>query len=544
MVRESSLGWTAQFEVYSTRLQKGRIEEDWRFDIDPDEVLQHIQKFSKTITLDPTEPAYRSTRKDLALHFPISIGNNLEVFTVLRKVYIRTSSRDSSSSNPHKAHQHWRVLSIPVEHSQNSTLLRCFSKPFSERENLDAADATWKSASVKVDDLTAFRLVAHNEYILYYALRGTSVTRNSSFWRNIEEKKERDDDDDDDDNCSVDTAGESSVFNQSETVPEAECMASSIAVFRVVGAEQKEEICLIDYLKNAGDDEYIVRCAFHPHLPLLVFHGVSGHIGKIVLWSFRSFECSRQGFQTIPRFETLVKRKLHWTESLQFSPCGQQVVFEEYSADCPTIIPVGESTLYRMAQEILPETGFGSGAGKVQSMSLAGDKTLSQNKMILHDAENITQLDFHPNSTHSDLDLVKISEGFQIVQPLISLPKQPGIQHANISILPASDRNETMIRMIITKSPKLFCSLADADKDTSPVIVGKEAQGLLLAKQRKIGSESLRDWKSLMPIMSVASGVFKTEYSMIQAPGRRLQLSKDESRNMKHEHTPIGMDQA
>ena len=335
---------------------------------------------------------------------------------------------------------------------------------------------------MKVDDLTAFRLVAHNEYILYYALRGTSVTRNSRLWRNIEEKRERDGDYDYDDDYSVETAGESPIFNQIETLPEAECMASSIAVFRGVGAQQKEEICLLDYLKNAGDDEYIVRCAFHPHLPLLVFHGVSGDIGKIVLWSFRSFECSRQGFETTPRFETLVERNLHWTESLQFSPCGQQVIFEEYSGNGPTIIPVGESTLYRMAQELLPEDRSESGVDKRQSMSLAGEMTLSQTKMILHDAQNSTRLHFHPNSTHSDLDLVKISEGIQIVQPLISLPKQPGIQHANISILPASDRNETMIRMIITKSPKLFCSLADADKDTSPVIVGKEAQSLLLAK--------------------------------------------------------------
>ena len=275
-----------------------------------------------------------------------------------------------------------------------------------------------------------------------------------------------------------------------------------------------------------------------------MFYGVSRHIGRIVLWSFRSFECFRQGFETTPRFETLVKRNLHWTESLQFSPCGQQVIFEEYSAECPTILPVGEKALYRMAQELLPENRFESGANEVQSMSLAGQMTLSQNKMIHHDAENFTRLDFHPNSIHSDLDLVKISEGFQIVQPLISLPKQPGIQHANTSILPASDKNETMIRMIITKSPKLFCSLADADNDTPPVIVGKKSQVLLLAKQRKLGSESRRVWESLTPIISVASGVSKTAYSMIQAPNGRLQLSEDESKNMKHKHTPVGMDKA
>ncbi len=518
-----SLGWTAQFEVYNTHPQKARIEEEWKFDIDPDEVIQHIQKFSKTVTLDPTETAHRSARKDFALHFPISIGNNLEVFTVLRKVYIRTSFRDSSSSISNKAHHRWRVLSVPVEHSDSSTMLPCFSKPFSDQANPEADVSTWKSASVRVDDLTAFRLVAHNEYILYYALRGTSITRNPRVWRNIEENEGRDDDDDDDDdNSSVDTGDESPIFNQSDTVPEAECMASSIAVFRVVGAEQKEDICLLDYLKNAGDHEYIVRCAFHPDLPLLVFHGVSRNVGRIVLWSFRSFECSRQGFETTPRFETLVKRNLHWTESLQFSPCGQQVIFEEYSAECPTIIPVGEKALYRMAQEFLPENRFESGAHKVQSMSLAGEMTLSQNKMILHDAESSTRLDFYPNSLHSDLDLIKISKGFQIVQPLISLPKQPGIQYANTSILPASDRNETMIRIIITKSPKLFYSLGDADNDTLPVIVGKESQSLLLAKQRKLGSGYLGGWESLTPIIRVASGVSKTAHSMIQNPNVRL----------------------
>ena len=573
--------------------------------------------------MDVTKLGDRSARKDLALHFPISIGNNLEVFTILRKVYTRISFRDASRSIPGKSPECWRILPIPVEHSESSTLLYCLSQPFPEQGALEADVSACRSASVKLDDLNAFKLVAHNEYLLYYAIRGTRFTRRSSVWCDVngsgddgddftpfqsastgrhnsyaatslqqdisgtevngsgfyiperseaqikpetkhfslssleilgskgdfppssvsrfvdtepceeeEREEEREEEKEDDDN--VDTEDGSSISGQSDTVPEAEWMASSLAVFRMVGAHEKEEICLLDYLKNAGDDKYIVRCVFHPVLPLLAFHCVSDHVGKIVLWNFRSFECSGHGFETTPRFETLVEKDLYWTESLQFSACGEKIIVEEYLADCPTIIPLGERVLYKMAQELqnhLPESQDELRADNVYSMSLAGETTLPQNKIILHDTENSTQLNFQPNSIHSDIDLVKINDGSRITQPLVSLPKHPGIQHANVSILPTTsdDRNETMIRMIITKSPKMFCSLADPDNnDSSPVIVAKEARALLPARKRKRVSESSHVWESLaMPTLNGGpSSVFET-VDVIQAPDARLRLAED-----------------
>ncbi|MCJ1380803.1 hypothetical protein MMC17_003912 [Xylographa soralifera] len=604
-LRKVSIGWTVQFEIYNTNLQEPELNGEWKFDLEADEVIRQIQFFSKIVALNQVEPGDHVSQQDLAIHFPTSIGNNLDVFTVLRGVYIHKCLEKASSSVPYKSTDSWIILPIPVQHYERSTQLHYSSLLNSRGEALEAGPPVSWAASVKIDDLTAFRLAAHNDYLLYYAIRGTSVTRRSgggaendcngtdpftrvstayrndhgsgSVHKNIPRNvryqngicvaercedqyshntehynidnnhQSREDEDDlktipspghDDEHCDddEDAAEEMSISGHSDSVPENECMATSIAVFSMAGTRQGEAIHLLDYLENTGEDKYIGKYAFHPTLPLLAIHCGSECSGRIVLWNIRSSECSKHVSETITRFQTLVEETVHWTESLQFSACGEQVIIEEYLAEQPTVIPIGESVLYRMAQEMqdLPAaTHSRSAAGESQAMSLAHTMTLPQNEIMLLDPKSSTRLDFHPNPVHTDIELVKSDGSFQTVQPLLTLPNRSDIQHINITLLPPRDIHTKRMRIMMTKSPKLFCSLADADEDTPTAIVEKDTRALFHARKRRCGPEFLRSWEIVAPVVSNGSSTFQSA-NMTGEERKRLQPSESHGNSVQN----------
>ena len=74
---------------------------------------------------------------------------------------------------------------------------------------------------------------------------------------------------------------------------------------------------------------------------------------------------------------------MHWTECLDFSVCGTQVVIEEYLVDRPTVIPVHESNLYFMARELKDLPGAADptlAEGEAHSLPLANTVTVPQNE--------------------------------------------------------------------------------------------------------------------------------------------------------------------
>ena len=595
-LRKVSTGWTAQFEIYDINPQEPELDGEWQFDLEVGEVMRQIQIFPKVVTVNPREPGDDFAQQDLAIHFPASIGNNLDIFTVLRAVYVRKIFAKSFSSVPQKSTDSWIVLPIPVQHCEHSTLLQCPSLSNSRGDVPKAETPVSRAAPVKIDDLTAFRLVAHNNYLLYYAIRGTSVTssgggaeddydgtksftrvstryrngygssplhkhilssvkyqngvcvaekwedqhshnaahhninNNNQSWEGIDILQTSSFPGDDDEHCDNDEneADEISISGHSDSVPENECMGTSIAVFSMAGARQGEAIQLLDYLENAGEANYIGRYAFHPTLPLLAIHCGSEDSGRIILWNFRSSECSKHVSETVPRFQTLVDANVHWTESLQFSACGKQVIMEEYLAERPIVVPVGESVLYSMAQELqdlLAATHSRSGAVEADSVSLARTMTLPQNEIMLLNPRCSTRLDFHPNLAHTDIELVKSDGSFQTVQPLLTLPNQSDIQYVNITLLPPRDMRAKRMRIMMTKSPKLFCNLADADEEMPTAIVEKDTRALFHTRKRKCGLGNSRSWKSVAPIVSNGSSAFQTANTN-QTQRKKLRLSE------------------
>lgn len=477
-LREVSLGWTAQFELYNTNSQEPEVEGQWEFGLEADEVIRQIQLFSKVVTFNPTKSGKYSIQQDLAVHFPISIGNKLDVFTVLRGVYIRKCFGNTSSSISHKSTDSWISLPIPVEHYENSTLLRCSSLSTSQGKSSKADMPTSTPASVEIDNLTAFRFVIHNDYLMYYAIGGTTITRQSSSSAKGGEYHENDELYTEDE----DESDEMSISSHDDNVPENECVGTSVAVFSMAGVHQGEGIYLLDYIKNAGKGTYIGKYAFHSSLPLLAIHCGSDDNGNIFLWKLKNVECSNHVFQTVSTFQALVVKKVHWTESLQFSACGKHVIIEEYGAKQPTVIPIGESILHNITRELLemPTANYSrSSTNDMRSVSLIDKTYFLQNETVSLDRDSSTRLDFNPNSSHTDIQLVKSYEAFQILQPLLTLPNFSDIRHVNISLLLPRGEHATRIRIMMTKSDKLFCTLAGADEDTPTTIVEKETRALV-----------------------------------------------------------------
>ena len=163
----------------------------------------------------------------------------------------------------------------------------------------------------------------------------------------------------------------------------------------------------------------------------------------------------------------------------------------------PTVIPVHESILYFMARESKDLLGAADptlAEVEAHSLSLANTVSVPQNDTILLDAENSIRLDFHPNQVQKDIELVHSSGRSKTMQPLLTLPVRSETRHVKVSLLPPRDMNTTRIRIMMTKTPKLFCILADADEDISTSIVEKDARALLPARQREHVSGNLYAW--------------------------------------------------
>ena len=599
-----STGWTARFELYDTKSLKSGFRKDWHFNLETDEIMHQIRNCSRYVNPRPSESNKTSNQRDLAVHFPVSIGNNLDVFTVLRRVYIRRHFEEASSCKSSGFADSWTVLPIPIE---RHAFLGFFDESFTPNDRGLAAQTNAsisKPGHAEIDHRSTFRFDVHNDYLLCYAIRGTSIRRPSPSsgasgypralgkceechqfdrlkktlfsemfvddvcitkkWRLLcngcihpnarylevgndahttltpgDEGYYRGDiettndlhptsaPDDGSDYCDDDgnELDETSNSEHSDDVPETECTAHSIAVFSLAGARNGEELRLLDFIPRMGEDHYIGKCTFHPVLPLMAIHCVSEDEGSVELWNFRSSEC----VGNIPRSYTLFGNNVYWTESLDFSPCGKRVIVEEYSTRQPTVIPINESILYKSAQhlqDVPTATNFTTSITDVSEIaSLDGTAALSQNQTSLLDSRSSIRLDFHPNRVQTDIEFVWTNGNIEISQPLLTLPNRPDTRHISVSLLSPRDRDATKIRILISKSPKLFCTLTDAEKDASTLILEKEIRALPPGRKRNWDTEHSDPLEMVAPILPYDLMTSQLP-DTIQGGGKRLRLSE------------------
>ena len=428
----------------------------------------------------------------MAVNLPTSIGNKLDTFSVLRRVFVQKSiDRISSASSQGK--DIWNVVTVPICYDATSTLLdRCLLP-------VDGIDCSWSnpgfsgSSLIRLDCRSVFRVELHEEYIVYLVI--CNDRKDTIDEENIED--ESNDDEGVDDVCSsVD-----------------DFLATSMAVFSLYDLRNRSAVRLVDYTEGFDDDRRIGKFGFHPRLPLMAFQRDSEReeIRSIVLWNLSSIFTTHNNVQMNVRFETLSGLgHTRWTEGLHFSACGKYVVVQFYGQKTE-ILSVETTLLYQVLRsqpEAYYKLPLTAGSRDLDSAVMdSSSYTLSQNQPIFHDGQTSTSLDFAPSSGQTDVNLIKTNHRCSVLQPLIALPALSNIRSSRVTIAPPQDVCETRVRMVLTKSTNLYSTLTDGIVETPTAVIEKDTRALLGAKKRKHGN--CQPWESVSPILHRGSQIFQ-----------------------------------
>lgn len=522
-------GWTAQYEIWNVSSDDVTIDEDWHFELDQEEVMIQISHFS---TLRPTNLdglGGSNLCKDLKIHFPTSIGNDVNLFTILRTVYTRKLFCGTNEPETTQARNIWRVIPMPLEYRGDSTFL-LFSQPGLEKNVEDNEQA------VRLDTRQVFNIRSQDRYIVYVSVKSRISVDDFDEQSDYEgedsdeqsNRGEAQDHETDEGNAANAYSGNSGYNSDSKVEiyqddqPESESLATSIAVFTLASDLGDRGLRLLDYLSYSGQDEYINKFSFHPRLPLLAFHYGCEYLGKIILWNFESLSCAGSDMPSNGRFET-VAESIHWVDCLQFSDCGKEVIYMVYAADRPLVIPVYEMTLYQSVEACFKNrtehsTSTSESLGSKKPASLSS----SQSQIILYRQGEITMLNFRPSRVQTDLELIRSRDGSQVLQPILTIPARADAKFVRLDMLPARNLRDQKFRVIMTKTPRLFYTFScDADQ-TSTAIIEKDTRALFDSRKSIARGQGL-DWEAMPPILKYSNEVFQPSIEQSN-PNKKLRL--------------------
>ncbi|MCJ1430987.1 hypothetical protein MMC27_000337 [Xylographa pallens] len=466
-------GWLAQYELWDVNLETFENIAEWWFSLKEDEIILQLKHFIKKVYLSRSETMTGRVTQKLAVHFPTSIGDRLDTFTVLRTVFIRKSVGSSVQPESYDKVNLWLEAPIPVVYTANSTFVYP-SLPLLRPDGDSDDDQMPYTSSLELDRRTIFRLSMSNEYLIYQCVRRSSVIEDldREDWASEVEPIDQE-------HTGSSADDQNSDWQDENWVPDCEQIASSLAIFSTAQARIGGNIRLPGYISRGENEDFLSRFAFHTTLPLMVLHcgSDSAFTGKVILWNFKHGTDSGSenvvglDWATINGnsnlcFETLLTDAAPWVERLQFSPCGKQVVVEYYASDHPIVIGIEETQVYKLAFEA---------------------------------AKKSTQLYFHANSTQRDIELIQRDGETQTVQPLLSLPIYSDTRHLRISLLSSQERNDNKLRVMLDKSAKLYYTIIESGEDVPVAVVEKDLTALLGARKQKFG----REWKALPPTSAI-----------------------------------------
>ena len=512
-LRKVSENWTALLELWTTDSKKPKPAEKWCFALEDCEIATQLQWFTRPHDGNHDEPRNGLRKKELAINFPTSIGNQLDRFSVLCRVFVRKSPYHRPCTDK-EVNEEWKILRVPIAYDSSSTFL-----------DLD-------SLHLKLDNRAIFTTSLPGEYLLYSVIQGyrlfnneaakdddTDVEKNSEGasrntehvgaecnqagkekfkLKETEQEGEVSYDEVEENQVGKDGHGMNSNNNEVEDCVDFEdddseedddgtnideCMATSAAIFSTNDVQSKSSVRLITCLGPFDAEGRMGKYTFHPNLPLMAFHLDEGENrgGSIILWNLsgKSHPRDSPGLK-----QTVLKlAHLHWTEGLYFSASGEEVVVEMYGSEPPIVIPIQDTALYqtlRIEQDNQQETFSPSSVSGTSSALMASPlSTLSHTQMILHGDQSCTSIDFHPNPSKTNISLIRSNDQCQILQPLLSLPAVPDIRHLNVTVALPQNTEETKLRIILTKAARLFCAMTDSDTDTPSTIVQKDVRALL-----------------------------------------------------------------
>jgi hypothetical protein len=461
-------GWIAQYQLWNIEIDHPIVVEDSTIPLDKVEVRLQYERFQKQINSLNKAVGSQTSRKELALHFPTSIGHDLNTITILRTVFKRGQSIVPNTATSDTPASSWCSILMPIIHTVDSTLLQGPSttsqlnktEPIREGESFEYGYDTL----LKFDKTPAFRMITFHNYVLYQSVEG------------------------------------------SEVLTQDEDGAATIAVYLLTNAKSPPDTRIVGCIEGNGNQGSIHHCVFHPRLPLLAFHyrSTTG-ISRIILWVFaRGTDPDTSSFillnQSVLQQEGFFTANISSVQGrlryIQFSACGTQIIYQPHLSSNPHTKPIDglhvyESAMQQQAAFQMCENQLPLSYLHPESQILKNSNTLPQsmslNQPVLHENGCSTRLSFNPEAVNRDIKLVHSNGEVAEEQSLLSLPAWKDVKNISVSVRMPSKSREDKVTIILNKTAQAFYSIRHGAEHTPPTVVRKDIRAI---QKPKINSAS------------------------------------------------------
>ena len=290
-------GWIAHFEVWNIETEDPSVVEDWKVPLKKADVALQIRSFRKYTRMYKIEHGSRVFKRELALHFPSSIGNKMDAFTVLRTVFLRNQSPARSNPQP-SSNYIWRSVPIPMLHSIKRSLPQgTLGTEISASRSNGAPSTSTCDIKFELDQTSTYQVSLFNNLVLYKVIRGHDV------------------------------------------LPVRLEVTSSLAIFSLEYNQEPDSLSLISYIGGDPRQGYISHVTFHSDLPLLAFwYGALEGKSKIVIWRFCQEQEQASKDPVYLNYSSLTESQdsfvscYEWIggslQSMQFSATAKEIVVE------------------------------------------------------------------------------------------------------------------------------------------------------------------------------------------------------------------------
>ena len=431
----------AHYQLWNLQTYDPTVIEEYKHPLLEAEVAFQIRRFGKLLSSKGKQKSLR-----LTLHFPSSIGEDLDTFTVLRTVLRKIPPSNNFEDGSGAAHS-WMQVVIPVAHEAYMVgTVRCMSM----------------IEIFEIDRTEEYKLTPFGDYVLYEGYEA-----------------------------------EHALHGRPNRPREID-VATTIAVFELKGDTEQNNVALLGCMK--GRQLPVTRCAsarqclVHPHLPLMAFYLTEPYgSGRIILWCFTEGQRSEQHlplcFPSLAPYDsasfTCLDLEGELLQSLQFSASGKELVYMAQKKRHPTVLSIDAASAYTMAKSGAYEKVRGSNTSQEVSLTkssatqflgshLEVPRVFAQGDILVHNPQMHTMVGFDLKAATHDVQLVHTNGGFEERQSLLSLPRWADSKHVKVSVhMPTRNRRDK-IRIVLNKSPKTLYTFSNDVEESEPAVVDKE----------------------------------------------------------------------
>lgn len=466
-------GWTAQYEIWSITSDNPSVIEDSRLPLDPEEVQLQYDTFCVAASIIGPE-------RSMSIHFPTSIGEDLERFTVLTTVYRRRKPLPLASERSTSVGQInlWVSTKIPIKKTIHAPMLmrtwRSTQEGVVASSFVNQLDTSTSSSQLYTPSkFPSYELTAHNDCVIYQSNEG----------------------------CGT--------LNRNEK------MRGTLAVYGMGDEEEEDNTAkLLGTVECNGRFGSMKLATLHPHRLLLAFYfEANSDKLRILLWQLSTrvdkepehihldstlFRLSMAGStESLTSFPLLGR-----LSNLHFDASGKQLIFRYKDASYPCILDITSFPIYQRSQKwrtrqgsnqesVLPSatTTEISEAEAPVHVHASRTEILKVGKSMFNAEGSSISLSLdskvpytRSKNVHRELKIQYSEAGESFQQEIMSLPAWKDADNLSASVYPSPKAYDDRIMVILNKTAKCLHELDENVKPTPPMIVTKDKRAIALPK--------------------------------------------------------------